>query len=192
MEPEVHIIEKYFQLVLGCFTMTNIQCRSGKEIDLLAMNPKTGEKFHVESRIVTSPSFALRLKDTYTLKGRHHRRGLDYISRRKFNHKAVIEKINQLWGDSKYRKILVTWGIHSDVIVLADSKRMYDIEVYYMEDFIKRLIAAVAERGIKGSRDDVIRIYELLIQSLRDENRRKKRHKKRVEEIIRELEQKKE
>ena len=57
MEPEVHIIEKYFQEILHCFTMTNIKCKRGKEVDLLAVNPRTGEKYHVESRIDTSPSF---------------------------------------------------------------------------------------------------------------------------------------
>jgi hypothetical protein len=43
MEPEVHIIEKYFQEVLYCFTMTNIRCKGGKEIDVLAVNPTTGK-----------------------------------------------------------------------------------------------------------------------------------------------------
>jgi hypothetical protein len=54
MEPEVHIIEKYFQEVLHCFTMTNIRCKGGKEIDLLAVNPITGKRYHIESRVSTS------------------------------------------------------------------------------------------------------------------------------------------
>jgi hypothetical protein len=58
MEPKVHIIEKYFQVVLGSVTMTNVKCKGGKEIDLLAMDPKTLEKYHVESRVSTS--FKLR------------------------------------------------------------------------------------------------------------------------------------
>ena len=53
MEPEVHIIE-YFQVVLGCFTMTNVKCEGQKELDLLAVNPRTSEKYHVESRVSTS------------------------------------------------------------------------------------------------------------------------------------------
>jgi hypothetical protein len=57
MEPEVHTIEKYFQEILHCFTMTNIRCRGGKEIDLSAINPNNRKKYHVESRVGTSPSF---------------------------------------------------------------------------------------------------------------------------------------
>jgi nucleoid DNA-binding protein len=40
--------------------MTNIKCRGNKEIDLLAMNPKTNEKYHVEARVSTT--FSLKEK----------------------------------------------------------------------------------------------------------------------------------
>jgi len=47
MEPEVHIIEKYFQVVLGCLTMANVKCRGGKVIaepkELIRINKKRGE-----------------------------------------------------------------------------------------------------------------------------------------------------
>jgi len=39
MEPEVHIIEKYFQEIKHCFNMTNIRLKGKKEIDLLAVSP---------------------------------------------------------------------------------------------------------------------------------------------------------
>ena len=70
MEPEVHLIEKYFQTVKKCLTMTNIQLKGNKEIDLLAMDPRTYERFHVESR-VTLTGFKLLKKDTYVKKGTH-------------------------------------------------------------------------------------------------------------------------
>lgn len=62
MEPEVHIIEKYFQEIKRCFTMTNIKCKGGKEIDLLAVVPITLERYYVESRVSTT--FKLREKAT--------------------------------------------------------------------------------------------------------------------------------
>ena len=68
MEPEVHIIEKYFQEILHCFTMTNIRCKRGKEIDLLALNPSTKEKYHIEAR-VTRTGFKIKKHDTYVRKG---------------------------------------------------------------------------------------------------------------------------
>jgi Holliday junction resolvase-like predicted endonuclease len=79
MEPEVHIIEKYFQEILHCFTMTNIRCKGGKEIDLLAINPKTLERYHVKSRVSTT--FKLKLKATYSKKGRCYKNGIDYFAK---------------------------------------------------------------------------------------------------------------
>jgi hypothetical protein len=109
MEPEVHIIEKYFQLIKQCFTMTNIRLKGGKEIDLLAFNPRTGEKYHVEARVSTTSAFKLRLHDTKLKDGRVHRRGLDFFNKQKFNHPTVLKKIHELFHSEKYRKILVIW-----------------------------------------------------------------------------------
>jgi hypothetical protein len=56
VEPEVHVVERYMQLVKHCFTMTNIMLEGGKEIDLLAVNPVSGEKYRFQERNTTSRS----------------------------------------------------------------------------------------------------------------------------------------
>lgn len=166
MEPEVHIIEKYFQTILNCSTMTNIRLKGGKEIDLLAIDPKRGVKYHVEARVSTSRSFALREKDTYTSKGRAHKRGLDYFAEEKFYHPTVKAKIGELFGDSQYRKILVTWQTpHTNLARLADEK--FDIKVVSLSFFINELIH---RRATVGSRDVVLRTLELI--SLIEERKR--------------------
>jgi len=58
LEPEVHIVDRYMQLAKKCFTMTNIMLEGGKEIDLLASNPITGEKYHIEVRVATGEASA--------------------------------------------------------------------------------------------------------------------------------------
>ena len=158
-EPEVHIIEKYYQEILHCFTMTNIKCKGNKEIDLLAINPRTLEKYHVEARISTARGFALREKDTYTSKGRAHRRGLDYFSKKKFNHSFVTQKIREIFSDSNYRKILVVWSTEDDFKRLADiAKKKYNIELFGLRNIIFELIVRGSYRG---SRDDILRTLEL-------------------------------
>jgi hypothetical protein len=62
LEPEVHLIEKYFQEILHCLTSTNMRCKGGKEIDLLAMDPRPLRRSHVESRVATK--FILKPKAT--------------------------------------------------------------------------------------------------------------------------------
>lgn len=157
MEPEVHIIEKYFQNILQCFTMTNVRCKGGKEIDLLAVNPRTGEKYHVEARVATTPSFALRLKDTYTKSGIPHRKGLDFFKKAKFDHPIVKEKIREIFGDDEYFKILVVYQTHPSLS--RKDVEQFDIKIWFIAD----LIRVLKKKGqMKGSRDDVLRVIELI------------------------------
>jgi len=57
--------------------MTNIRCEGRKEIDLLATNPRTSEKYHVESSVLTSRK--LKLEATHKKDGTCHKDGVDYF-----------------------------------------------------------------------------------------------------------------
>jgi hypothetical protein len=192
MEPEVHIIEKYFQIVLKCFTMTNIQLRGGKEIDLLAINPYTREKFHVESRISVSPSFRLTAKDTYTAKGKPKKQGLDYFVEQKFYHPTVIKGIDEIFGptgDTNCRRVLVVWDVKDDSVV--DEAKKKGIEIYIMPTLLSVLMGFHRARG---SRDPILRLIELFVESpflakleikpkTKEEKRKWRDIKKRLKEI---------
>jgi len=144
MEPEEHIIEKYFQLNRKCFTMTNIRLKSNKEIDLLAVNLKTGDKYHVESKCHTNRSTWLRSQD------------LDVIHREKFNHPIVMKKIQDLFGDSNYQKWLVVWNVQNEHVI-TDALAKYDIEIHWIHELIDVLRN---RRLTSGSRDIVLRMIE--------------------------------
>jgi hypothetical protein len=140
--------------------MTNIRCKSGKEIDLLAMNPITLEKYHVEARISTSKSFAIREKDTHTSKGRPHKIGLDYFQKEKFEHPVVKDKIHELFGESQYRKILVVWNTEDDFLALPTiAKERYGFDILGLRKIIHELMQ---KKGSTGSRDDIVRLMELM------------------------------
>lgn len=156
-EPEVHIIEKYFQTVRQCFTMTNIRLKRNKEIDLLAANLQTSTKYHVESRIATSPSFWLRSHETKTKSGRYCRNGLDYFHREKFNHPIIMKKIHDLFGDSNYRKWLVVWNVQNENVI-TEAIAKYGIEIYWIHELIENLRQ---QKLTSGSRDVVLRMIEL-------------------------------
>jgi len=170
MEPEVHIIEKYFQEILHCFTMTNIKCKGGKEIDLLAINPKTGRKYHVEARVGTSPSFKIKEKDTYTSKGRAHKIGLDYFKEEKFEHPIVTQKIHEIFGKSSYDKILVVWDVE-DLSLREIAKTKYDFDLWFMDELLNDMINSGI---IKGSRDDILRVIEFISLLEKNHFRRRK------------------
>lgn len=164
MEPEVHIVDRYMQLVKGCFTMTNVMLEGGKEIDLLAYNPLSQEKFHIEVRVATGKGFRLRMVDTQTKSGRKHRRGMDTLNEIKFSHPTLVNAVTKIFGSSEYRKVLVVWEVE-DESVIEQAKSVYHIEVWKMSDIIRRLTQKV---NTKSYRDDVLRTIQLISARVRN------------------------
>lgn len=158
VEPEVHIVERYLQLVKKCFTMTNVMLEGGKEIDLLAVDPVSGEKYHVEVRVAIGRGFRLRLIDTQTKNGRKHRRGMDTLNEIKFSHPTVVKAATEIFGNSEYRKVLVVWDVEEENVI-EQAKSLYGIEVWKMSDIMDELILEV---GTKSYRDDVLRTIQLI------------------------------
>ena len=158
MEPEVHIVSAYLQLVKGCFVMTNVLLKGGKEIDILAINPNTGERFHVECRVATTRAFRIRAIDSQTAKGRMHRRGLDTLDKEKFEHLVVKQKVREIFRAGRYKKILVIWEVE-DESVIDIAKKDYAIEIWKMPVILKELAQTL---NTKPHRDDVLRTIQLI------------------------------
>jgi hypothetical protein len=165
MEPEVHIIDKYFQEVKRCFTMTNIQLKGKKEIDLLAISPTINQYYHIESRISTT--FKLRLKATYTKDGRCHKNGLDYFQKEKFEHPTVRKKIRELIGDIDYHKVLVVWDTQDNFAEMPTiAEQQYGIEIMGLRGMIHEF---THKNITSGSRDDILRVLELVSHIQKEE-----------------------
>jgi len=158
LEPEVHIVDRYMQLVKKCFTMTNVMLGGGKEVDLLAYNPRTNEKYHIEVRVTIGRGFRLRMKDTQTRNGRKHRRGMDTLNEIKFVHPVVTNKVGEIFGSSEYRKVLVVWDVE-DSKVIEQAKAVYGIEVWKISDVLSEMMKKI---GTKSYRDDALRIVQLI------------------------------
>ena len=158
LEPEVHIVDRYMQLVKKCFTMTNIMLEGGKEIDLLAFDPISKEKYHIEVRVATGKGFRLRLIDTQTKKGRKHRRGLDTLNEIKFAHSTVVNAVKEIFGGGEYKKVLVVWDVE-DSTVIEQAKNLYKIEIWRIPNIISELTREVKS---KPYRNDVLRTIQLI------------------------------
>lgn len=145
MEPEVHIIEKYFQVVHGCFTMTNIRCRgSRKEIDLLAVNLTTGTKYHVESRVRTTQKL--------------RKENMDSIVKKKFDHPAIKETIKGFFGEPKYHRWLVIQPQKVDPDLENVAKEI-GIDIWFIDVIVRMIMRKIARFG---SRDHVLRTLEIV------------------------------
>ncbi|HKM60030.1 MAG TPA: hypothetical protein VJY36_04075 [Candidatus Bathyarchaeia archaeon] len=161
MEPEVHIVERYLQLVKRCFTMTNVMLEGGKEIDLLALDPRSGDKYHIEVRVAIGRGFRIRLVDTQTKSGRKHKRVLDTLNEIKFSPPAVVNGCREIFGCGEYKRVLVVWDVQ-EPDVIEHAKKLYGIEVWRISDIITELINEV---GTKAYRDDVLRTVQLISMS---------------------------
>ena len=146
------------QFVKKCFTMTNVMLGGGKEIDLLAFSPLTGEKYHIEVRVATGRGFRLRLVDTQTKNGRKHRRGVDTLSEIKFEPQIVVNNVKEIFGSPEYKKVLIVWDVeNSDVI--KGAKEVYNIEIWKLSGIMSEMMKEI---GTKSYRDDVLRTVQLI------------------------------
>lgn len=129
----------------------------GKEIDLLAVNPISGEKYHIEVRVTIDKAFRIRMIDTQTKSGRKHRRGLDTLDDIKF--KPVAKAAAGIFGTANYRKVLVVWEVEDESVIEQAKRKPYEIEIWKMSDILSELVKEVKT---KGYRDDVLRTIQLI------------------------------
>jgi hypothetical protein len=132
--------------------------RGGKEIDLLALDPCSGEKYHIEVRVAIGRGFRIRLIDSQTKDGRKHKRGLDTLNEIKFSPPTVVDGCRQIFGCEEYKQVLVVWDVQ-EPNVIEQAKKLYGIEVWRISDIITDLIHEV---GTKAYRDDVLRTVQLI------------------------------
>jgi hypothetical protein len=138
--------------------MENIHLHGGHEIDILAVDPRSGGKYHIEVRVATGKGFRIRMKDTSTHDGRWHRRGLDTLDRVKFSPPEVIKACTDIFGSSGYRKVLVVHAVE-DSSVIQQAKEVYGIEMWLISDLITELKQRI---GSSSYRDDVLRLLQLV------------------------------
>ena len=130
METTEKIVEAYVRYVKGWLTIPNIKCPGQYEIDLLAIDPLSLDRYHIESGVSISGSYSkLTVKDysdeylKMRVKAAGQRRTLGYFAKRKFGAKPVVKTLEQYgFYAGKYTKVIVSWGWGTGVEVEADSQ----------------------------------------------------------------------
>lgn len=164
MEPEVHIVEKWLQLVHRCFTVTNVKATGNKEIDILAVNPRKNAYVHVECSCKVG--HMLDITKRFIHKGKVYNNELEYFEKEKFEHANVMQRVKEFFGDKKYTKTLVVWDARREVPDLGSTAyyaaSKYGIEIKPLTDLIYDLREVIKEEH-RGHRDDILRLIELMI-----------------------------
>jgi len=163
METTEKIVESYVRYVKGWTTIANIKCEGQFEIDLIAVDPRTGDKYHIESGVSVSGSYSKLTTKPFSpalLKKRMEqagqRRTLGYFVERKFSAPGVVKKLAEHgFRQGKYQKIIVTWGWTPEAKKQADKRgvilwdfpdlmaeiteRFKDDKIYFTDDTLRTL-----------------------------------------------------
>jgi hypothetical protein len=169
METTEKIVEAYVRYVRRWATIPNIRCEGQYEIDLLAIDPVTLKRYHIETSISISGGFS-RLTanpfDPNDLKVRvkiaSARRTLGYFRDRKFVAPGVRSRLSEYgFKDRHYKRVIVTWGWTDD------AKRQADAAGIELWDF-RKIVNAIA-KAIKDQRshfgDDTLRTISLFVRA---------------------------
>lgn len=74
METTERIVEAYVRYVKHWGTIPNIKCDGQKEIDLFAIDPKSGARYHIETTVSISQNYRALTSAQFT-PGAHKVRG---------------------------------------------------------------------------------------------------------------------
>ena len=118
METTEKIVEAYVRYVKGWATIPNIRCPGQYEIDLLAIDPLTLRRYHIETGVSISGGYSKLTDKLFTpdrLKQRvqqaGQRRTLGYFRDRKFAAPGVVKTLERYgFKPGGYDKVVVSWG----------------------------------------------------------------------------------
>lgn len=169
METTERIVEAYVRYVKGWATIPNVRCAGQNEIDLIAIDPISLDRYHIETSISISQGFRkLTAKpfDIEKLRQRVHqagqRRTVGFFIERKFTPDSVVARLREMgFTPGQYGRVIVTWGWDA---AAEGAAKAAGIELW---DF-RRIIREIAD-AITGSRnyfaDDTLRTLNLFIHA---------------------------
>ena len=168
METTEKIVECYCRYIQKWFTITNVGCGNQQEIDILAINPITGEKCHIECGVSISGSFSkLTAKpfDPELLKDRvkapAQRRTIGYFIQKKFGSPEIIKKLEEFgFCEGQYTRIIVTWGWTLMAKKIADQK---GVILWDMRTIFEELVKLCQETK-SYSKNDTMRTLQLFVR----------------------------
>lgn len=175
------IVESYCNYIKGWATIPNVKCDRGQyEIDILAVDPRINEKYHIECSVRITAPFSRLTAEEFSFEKLRTRLGaprqrmtIGFFKDVKFGAKEVIDKLRQYgFEEGKYKKIIVVDGWTEEA---ATKAREHGIELWKFNDILSELME-LCERSTKYYEDDTLRTVQLLLRAL------KKKQNKRTEQ----------
>jgi len=172
METTEKIVEAYVRYVKRWATIPNIRCDGQFEIDLLAIDPVTLKRYHIETGVSGSQAFSKLTGEKFDpalLKVRvqapRMRRTLGYFVEHKFGSNQVIAKLKQYgFKPGSYTKVVVTWDWKPEVEAAADAA---GIELWDFRQIMHRIAHSIRDTRSYFT-DDTLRTISLFARAMSD------------------------
>lgn len=170
METTEKIVEAYVRYVKGWATIPNIRCDGQYEIHLLAIDPVTLARYHIEISVSGSQAYSkltAKAFDPELLKQRVQkakmRRTLGYFIQHKFGTPAVASKLAGYgFHPGDHRKIVVTWDWTPEAKAAADAAA---IELWDFRTIMREISASIRDKRSYFT-DDTLRTINLFVRAL--------------------------
>jgi hypothetical protein len=170
METTEKIVEAYVRYVKGWATIPNLRCEGQHEIDLIAIDPVSLERYHIETSVSGSQSYS-RLTDKAfdpellkeRVKKSGQRRTLGYFIERKFGLESVKAELAKYgFVDGAYRNVIVTWDWTPEAQAMAGEAM---IDLWSFQEIMREIAATIRHRRSYFT-DDTLRTINLFVRAL--------------------------
>ena len=169
METTERIVEAYVRYVKGWATIPNIKCGGQKEIDLFAIDPVKGDRYHIETTVSISKNYRALTTREYVdgdhkvrPKAARARRTLGFFLKQKFEAPGVKAALAKYCNGKPYKKIIVIWEWGDGV---REAAAGHGVELWDFRDLMRK-IAELGRHQRTYFGDDTLRTLTLFIKAL--------------------------
>lgn len=135
----------------------------------MAIDPKTGERYHIESTVSVSRKFSKLTADPYNLEAYKQpvnkaplRRTIEFFHVRKFTPEQVLDTLAGYgFQEGEYHRVIVSWDWTPDAEEQATS---LGIELWRFPDILRRISEALDGTRTYFS-DDTLRTLQLFARA---------------------------
>lgn len=170
METTEKIVEAYVRYIKGWATIPNLRCEGQFEIDLIAIDPVSLDRYHIETSVSGSQNFSrltTKVFDPELLKEKvqkaGQRRTLGFFLERKFGVPAVRAELAKYgFVEGEYRNVIVTWDWTPEAAAEAETT---GVTLWSFQEIMREIAATIRHKRSYFT-DDTLRTINLFVRAL--------------------------
>lgn len=170
METTEKIVEAYVRYVKGWATIPNLRCEGQFEIDLIAIDPISHERYHIETTVSGSQSYSkLTAKEFSVEKHKQRaqkagqRRTIGFFAERKFGQPQIAAKLSEYgFTEANSRNVVVTWDWTPEA---EDAAIQAGIELWSFQSIMAEIANSIQHQRSYFT-DDTLRTINLFVRAM--------------------------